>query len=262
VTLDDLSAVAPTLWELVGTKVMPEGVTIPWAVTLHELDLVCDLIDSPIQLVHFLRRRSRLNQLGGRVASDELDWWMLYLETSLYFERGPEGRLRERYLSQTDALDAWVLSERGQRNTPAPKPHQRLDPHTRAVLDCLVSERPPGWVAAGCTLLDMSPDSRKRLHRDMRASRRRAQARGLLQRGVMEFGEGPDSMIGCFVVAPDEASTQLLDALGDWVAQRVEPSFGRALGLGYTVSSVRPYNALVVIEPSTWKLPEGGSPPT
>ncbi|MGH2940914.1 MAG: hypothetical protein ACRDPE_22665 [Solirubrobacterales bacterium] len=32
VTLDDLSAVAPVLWELEGTRTMPEGVTAPWVV--------------------------------------------------------------------------------------------------------------------------------------------------------------------------------------------------------------------------------------
>jgi hypothetical protein len=79
VTLDDLSLVAPNLWELEGSRLLPDGITAPWVVNLHELELICGLVEHPVQLVHFLRRRSRLNQLGGRVASDELDWWMLYL---------------------------------------------------------------------------------------------------------------------------------------------------------------------------------------
>ena len=42
-----------------------------------------------MQLVHFLRRRSRLNRLGGLVATDELNWWMLYLKSGLYVEHEP-----------------------------------------------------------------------------------------------------------------------------------------------------------------------------
>jgi hypothetical protein len=116
VTLDDLSAVAPVLWEFQGTRVMPEGVTIPWVVTLHELDLVASTIEWPVQLVHFLRRRSRLNQLGQFIASDELDWWMHYLLVGLYFEDEPlTGPIR--LMSHTDPLDAWILHDRGRRRT-------------------------------------------------------------------------------------------------------------------------------------------------
>lgn len=93
VTLDDLSAVAPVLWELQGTDVVPEDVTLPWVITLHELEQVVETIEWPVQLLHFLRRRSRLNEIGKYVASDELDWWMHYLRFGLYFE---EDRSAER----------------------------------------------------------------------------------------------------------------------------------------------------------------------
>jgi hypothetical protein len=86
VTLDDLSAVAPVIWELDGTKVMPAGLEMPWVITLHELDLVTQTIEWPAQLIHFLRRRSRLNEIGGLAATDEIDWWMHYLSFGLYFE--------------------------------------------------------------------------------------------------------------------------------------------------------------------------------
>lgn len=82
VTLDDLSAVAPVPWELAGTTVIPEEITIPWVVSWYQLDLLCDLVQWPAQLVHFLRRRSRMNEIGrdraaarlpDRVASAGLD---------------------------------------------------------------------------------------------------------------------------------------------------------------------------------------------
>lgn len=90
ITLDDLSSVAPSVWRIAGSTILPTGVTAPWILTLHELELVCLTVESPIQLTHFLRARSRMNQLGGHVASDELDWWMLYLKQGLYFEHEHE----------------------------------------------------------------------------------------------------------------------------------------------------------------------------
>jgi hypothetical protein len=91
---------------------MPADVTIPWVVTLHELELVASTTELPLQLVHFLRRRSRLNQRGNLIASDELAWWMHYLLVGLYFEDEPVAA-QIRLMSQTDLLDAWVLYEQG-----------------------------------------------------------------------------------------------------------------------------------------------------
>jgi Holliday junction resolvase-like predicted endonuclease len=254
VTLDDLSAVAPTVWEIAGSEVLPEGSTIPWIVTLHELDLVCRTVESPIQMIHFLRARSRLNQLGGRVASDELDWWMLYLKTGLYFEDAPAERLR--VFSQTDDLDAWIMYERGERDRPADKPRQVLDHATEQLLSTLAAERPPGWVAAGCSILSASSDSRKRLARDISAARNRAKQRDLIQRGTLAFGEGPEPMLICWIAAPDSQLPVLSTILREYVGERVEEQgMQRVVGLATTVSSTRPYDALLVLERSAWAPP-------
>lgn len=253
VTMDDLLPVAPVVWELAGSVILPEGTTTPWVVTLHELDVVCQTVESPIQLIHFLRRRTRLNQRGDRIATEELDWWMLYLNRGLYFEDDEEpGPVR--YLSQTDPLDAWVLYERGLRSTPAPKPRQRLDRTTEAILATLVQERPPGWVGAGCTLLTASGQSLKKLGRDLRGARRRAQQRKLIQRGTYGYESGPDSMLICWIVAPDSEAPHLGEILNKYVRERVD-EFGlqRVLGLGLTVSSDRPYDALLTLEHAVWE---------
>jgi hypothetical protein len=161
VTLDDLSIVAPNLWELEGSRLLPEEVATPWVVNLYELELICGLVEHPTQLVHFLRRRSRLNQLGDRVASDELDWWMLYLQNSLYMEK--EGKLNRqvRYASLTDPLDAYYFYLHDERTEPAPKPAQAIEPQLDEVLKFLDEHRPPGFVAAACDLLDISSESRE-----------------------------------------------------------------------------------------------------
>jgi hypothetical protein len=126
----------------------------PPSISGRELDLVCATIARPMQLVHFLGRRAQLNELGGRIASEELDWWMRYLDDGLGFGDDLGEFDQVRYLSQTDALDAWVLYERGLRRDPAPKPGQKLDAQSAKELDCLAGDRPPDWMADGCRLLD------------------------------------------------------------------------------------------------------------
>lgn len=255
VTLDDLSAVAPVVWEMAGSGVLPQEATIPWIVTLHELDLVCQTVASPVQFIHFLRRRSRLNEIGGRIASDELDWWMLYLKSGLYFKDDPaEGAVR--YLSQTDALDAWVLFQRGLRDTPAEKPRQQIDQGSERILRCLADERPPGWVAAACTILEASGESQEELGRSLKKARRRARKRGLVQRGTYGYSSGEEPMLICFVVVPDDRVSTLAQALEDYVSERLEEAgLQRVLGLGIAASTERPYDALLVLERSVWNAP-------
>lgn len=259
VTLDDLSAVAPVLWQFQGTRVMPDGVTIPWVVTLHELELVASTIEWPAQFVHFLRRRSRLNQIGHLVASDELDWWMHYLLTGLYFEddelQGPT-----RLLSHTDPLDAWVLYEHGMRNTPASKPSMRLDKTSRSFLDLICDERPPGWISAACALLDVNHAARKKLWKSIDKIRPLARQRGRPQRCTLGFQSAPDSMMICAVVVPNEDGSRLAEALEELVDARVtEHGLQRVLGIGLTVASRRPYEALSILDRKWWEPPAAAS---
>jgi len=252
VTLDDLSAVAPVLWELAGTTLLPTEVTIPWVVTWYQLDHVCDLLQWPAQLVHFLRRRSRMNDIGRLHAVDELDWFMLYLNQGLYFEEDEHlrGNQQVRYLSQTDELDAWVLWNRGIRTTPAPKPRQGLDAETERLLDYLTEVRPPGWIPAGCTVLEISGDAREQLHAQVNEARQRVATRGSVQRGTLGFGEATPPFMILWLVAPDEARPYLQSLLRALLDERLdEHGLQPAVAFGLLASSPRPFDVLLVLEP-------------
>jgi hypothetical protein len=259
VTLDDLSSVAPVLWELEGTRVMPEGVTIPWVVTLHELEQICELVDWPVQLIHFLRRRSRLNQLGGLTASDELDWWMHYLLYGLYFEdRDPS--VPQRLLSLTDDLDAWNLWAHGQRRTEAPRPTMNLDARTRSFLDLICDERPDGWVPAACTFLDVNGEARDMYWKGVQRLRIRAQKRQLVQRMTQGFAADSDPFMICAAVLPGGSESTVLPNLVHLVDQRLdEHGDRRVLGIGVVADGDRPYDALLIHERQWWSLPRDES---
>lgn len=247
VTLDDLSAVAPVLWELEGTRTMPEGVTAPWVINLNELTQVAATTRWPVQLIHFLRRRSRLNELGRFVASDELDWWMHYLNFGLYFEK-ETGEERIRYTSLTDPLDQWMLYEQGVRTEPAPKPEMKIPEGSTRFLDLLCSERPPGWVQAGCALLDADSDSQRELWKGMKKLRKLARKRGRVQRVALSFKD-PAPLLFCGIAGLEPPGDALLESLKIQVAERFdELGPQRTLAIGSSVSSKRAYDALVVVD--------------
>lgn len=255
VTLDDLSVVAPVIWQLAGSRLLPDGVAIPWMVTLHELEVIVELVEYPAQLVHFLRRRSRLNQLGGRLATDELDWFSLYLHNGLYFE--DEEHALVRYPSLTDAIDAYLFHKRGMRSKPAPKPTQGLPEATLDLLTLLEAERPPGHLAAACTLLDVNRDSQDKLFQELRRLRVRAAKRGLVQRLVLAFEGMPGRALITVVAVPASEGGDLPLYLRDHLEQQLEEhEVDRALALGVVAGRSTPIDALLVLEPGVWELPE------
>lgn len=255
VTLEDLSVVAPVLWQLAGTRLLPGGVETPWVVSLTELEVISDLIEYPAQLVHFLRRRARLNQIGGRIASDELDWFMHYLSRNLYFEHD-DPDLFQQFPSLTDPIDAYYLHRKGLRTRPAPKPQQNLSHDMRKMLQYLETQRPNGHVAAACMLLDLSPDARKQVLKDLDRLARRARRRDAVQRGVYVAGARDGTTLVTVVVVPQGCEDRLLDCMDVHLRDQLELHHAdRALSLGTAVGGTALIDALLVVEPGVWELP-------
>lgn len=181
VTLENFSELTTMIWELEETGLLPEETPTPWALSLYELELICDLTEYPAMLIHFLRRRARLNELRRVRASDELDWWMHYLEQGLFFEEDLEAEpdLDGIFLlSQTDALDAYYLWRRGHRTKKAKKPRQRLPGALRSLLDALRDSALPGHVEASVALLEFNGQGRREFPRSFKRIRETTRADG------------------------------------------------------------------------------------
>ncbi|HDH26428.1 MAG TPA: hypothetical protein ENH00_09580 [Actinobacteria bacterium] len=164
VTLEDLGPFAIALWDLQRVGIIDEDRYLPWATCIHDLEIICDLVDFPAQLLHYLIRRSALNTLERFRAFDELDLWMYYLDTGLYEEgtfSGPNAPDLAALASQTDDLDAYYLWKSGARSKKAKKPVQKMHNQFRRMLDHLDSERPGGFMDASVALLNMAHRERQ-----------------------------------------------------------------------------------------------------
>jgi hypothetical protein len=165
----------------------------PIVISLHELEIICDISGRPAELVQYFLRRKRLNRQRRALAADELDFFMHYLRKGLYWEddersdssNAEHAQTEEgapvRLLSFTDELDAYYMYERGERSTPAAKPEFRHHRDVAAVLDLLDGQRGEAWLSVALSLLDLDTRPRKRVVGDMRRlkmlSEREGQAR-------------------------------------------------------------------------------------
>ena len=163
VTLDPLAVFTPMLHEVAKLGIFAPG-ELPWAVPIYDLQVICEMLEFPCQLVHYLQRRSRLNELARMEATDELDWFGHYLTEGLYFEEYPTD-VQIGLQTYTTQFDDYYLYEQGQRSTPAAKPRQPMPSFMRQLLAELEEQHPPGYLADALALLDMSPRSREEFAR-------------------------------------------------------------------------------------------------
>lgn len=172
VTLDDFSGLSTSAWALAEAELLDAPEPLPWIVSLHELEVILDLLDYAAQLPHFLLRRRRINELKVVRAADELDFFVFYLLRGLYFDDMlDDADPRPDFIgieSMTDDVDAYYLARRGMRKKKAKKPSMKIDSFTTRFLRQLDEHRQPAFVEGSIALLTQSDESRREFSKSVR----------------------------------------------------------------------------------------------
>jgi len=199
VSLEDLAATTTGTAELIRAGFIDKD-CITWTVSLHDLDLIVELIDHPSEFLLYLRRRTDPLATVIYTAPDELDLFLHFQQKGLYVEPDPD-ELRKKHphlpaataaerrrfkrqtpeyiTSRTDQLDAWHRQQRSAspvnrthgedpeldfETTPSGKPAMVASP-LRALLDDLRASRTFAWLSIGATLLSGATTAQERMAR-------------------------------------------------------------------------------------------------
>jgi hypothetical protein len=194
VSLDDLPGTSTTTADLVAAGLLDSD-SMTWTVSLHDLDLITELIDHPAEFLLYLRRRRDPKATVMFLAPDELDLFLYFLDEGLYVEPDPEEvrrvfphmppateAERQRFLQQgtalitsrTDALDLWHRSQSHEDQSGegparegevvAAKPAMTPSPLT-GLVEALEQRRDFGWLSVAATLLSGATEFQVRVAR-------------------------------------------------------------------------------------------------
>jgi hypothetical protein len=174
VGLEDLSGVTTATAALVSAGVIDQD-SIPWTVSLHDLRIVCELLERPSELLLYLRRRTELATTWKYRAVDELDLFLHFLDQGLYVEPDPHqtalalpwtgspapGALRrfasqkpEIVASRTDSLDAWYDTQLDPEAPEAEKPRINANERLLELVDQISATGAAGWLSTATALLE------------------------------------------------------------------------------------------------------------
>lgn len=175
VGLDDLSGVSTATASLIDAGLI-DADAVPWTVSLHDLQIICELMERPAELLFYLRRRTNPDATRRYFAVDELDLYLQALERGLYVVPDPD-RLTERYpwrgepsvadrrrfaaqrpeivASRTDALDDYYNAQLGYLDEVVDKPRLKIDPALASIIDAMAELGSPSWLSTATALLEL-----------------------------------------------------------------------------------------------------------
>ena len=230
VALEDLTLLTTASHGLATQGLQERSSRQPLALSLSSLEVICDLVEFPAQLLHYLSRRARAHEQGRVGTFEELDFFGYYLKRGLYKDADDTAPLW--ILSMTDDMDAYYLWKTGKRTIPASKPVQDMPPEFRQLLAALEEKRPHTYIACSLRLLEGSRELREfvvaQLQRLTTATDRKMHNTSYTLEDEMSCGI-------TLMSAPPEEGKTLLESLGPYVvARKYRQRLDEWFGIGVT----------------------------
>lgn len=156
---------------------------LPWIVCVFDLMVMADLLDLPPAFPHYIERRLRAARQSVTVASDELDFFGLYLHNGLYFDESDLVRNDERVDfvavgSFTVPMDAYYHHRAGIRTHRTRKPALKIAPKIRRLVERIDASGYRGRLDLALAILDGDDESRRGLMKNLERSLKRSRRKG------------------------------------------------------------------------------------
>ena len=165
VTLEDFWTLQSDLGELQRIGLVSRNVEPVPTIGLTDLDTMCEVLDHPSLLLHYLHRRS---QLEGKFShdSDELDLLGGYSMNGLLFGDMETNGSRIVFHRMSDSVDRYMtaLSE----GITLRKPTRQMSDWWRKILDRIEARKLPRWVETAIAVLDIDNHGQKLLERNLK----------------------------------------------------------------------------------------------
>lgn len=138
--------------------------------TLPDLEVITDILDTPYLRMHYLRRRAELLP-SAPLIGHELDTLGFYLDTGLNLgeaETGSQQLVMAGYSARVDRY--YVHRDEGAKTK---KPRVNISAWIRSLCEQLAGRQSPGWSEIAFHLLCIPPDDQRRVEKELRARQRK-----------------------------------------------------------------------------------------
>lgn len=251
VTLEPIADLLPRLHEVVESGLTgPEAAALAYTISLPDLELIVDLLDHPSEVLHYLYRRTEIEQ-HTFLMGDEVDLLALYLQTGFNIgEREFSGRDILDVTGLSDPIDVWHYSR--EAGIPADKPRSERTRWWEAVISRVEERGGPRWAEIGFTMCNLAPPEQDEFEQALKTLRQDIANGTRAPTDVVVFDNGPpqrrDVFVGLVANSPDASEREKqYQAAAANVASNLD--LPRIVMLAWTPKPIDlPYFALLLYE--------------
>ncbi len=166
VTLHDFATVQSIPYLLVEAGLIKSEHRLAPCMTLADLEVVVDILDTPYLRMHYLRRRAELLTTAVTFG-DELDSLGMYLDTGFNIGEAEVGTQQLMMVGYSARLDRYYTHV--DEGVAARKPRVNITPWTRALCNQLMERATVGWYEMAHALLSLDLKDQRHIERELRA---------------------------------------------------------------------------------------------
>jgi hypothetical protein len=165
VSLEYFSSLQSNLHLFEDTGWLPEDFSGCPSMNIGDFETLFDLLDHPVQIIHYLTRRTEL-QNQTPMLGDELDYMGMYVKNLLNFG-GQNNEESKIFISgMSESVDLFYMSR--DQGVVIPKPQPNTSLLFRKIFEKLESRKTPRWTEIGCILNRFSPVDQHKLTNEIR----------------------------------------------------------------------------------------------
>ncbi|MGA2785466.1 MAG: hypothetical protein ABSF09_12280 [Candidatus Bathyarchaeia archaeon] len=158
VTLDSLTAFTTNMSWLSRAGIV-SGNEAAWSVFDLDLQVIVELVNGVGEFVSYLERRIAVQDLEA-FATEELDWFGLFLDNQLLTERIRASNNVIIFPDVTGPIQDYYHHVLGVRSTPTPKPRQKMPKTMQSLVEILEKNGATGFIDGIAILLEQTDGER------------------------------------------------------------------------------------------------------
>lgn len=159
VTLENLGGISTQIYELADLGLFTQN-DYPWSVSLYDLDVVTNIINSPTILIHYLEQTLSAQKKGVFGTFSELQYLGYYLKSGNFYIPQTDDPENVAHVSLTvdwmDGIENHYLHN-------GPKPKLNIEPEIMQMIRNFEKHEQEYHTRLSCTLLDLPHNYRRKL---------------------------------------------------------------------------------------------------
>lgn len=164
-TLEKLNHLSSNLHEIKELGFI-QGKDWPWTVYINDLRIISEIVESPSIFLAYLIQRLEENNRRKLMTSDELDFFMYYLQERLgIFNKNLEGEILVAIDQMTKKLDEYYYYQK-------PKPKFKIPENIKRLIFILEIAQKPDFSTVCLSILELSPENIELLEKNLKQHRK------------------------------------------------------------------------------------------